>query len=77
MSAYTLAQAQAQLDAWLAASTAVASNQSYAIEVEGNRRQLTRADAGQIQKMIEFWETRVNQLSRKASGVARTRYITN
>jgi hypothetical protein len=36
MAGFTLAQAQAQLDAWLAASLAVASSQSYEITVEGN-----------------------------------------
>lgn len=51
----TKEQAQAQLDAWLAASLAVARNQSY--EIDG--RKLTRADAGEIRKQIEFWELRL------------------
>ena len=42
MAGITLAQAEAQLAAWLAASTAVASNQSYTIA----GRTYTRADAG-------------------------------
>lgn len=48
----TAEQAQAQLDAWLAASLAVARNQSY--EIEG--RKLTRADAAEIRRQINFWE---------------------
>lgn len=52
----TAAQAQSQLDAWLAASLAVARNQSY--EIEG--RKLTRADAGEIRKQIDYWEARIS-----------------
>lgn len=67
MAGITLAQAQTQLDAWLAADAAVALNQSYRI----NDRQLTRADAEQIRENIKFWEQRVNALSRTRG---RTRY---
>lgn len=52
----TAAQAQSQLDAWLAASLAVARNQSY--EIEG--RKLTRADAAEIRKQIDYWEVRIS-----------------
>lgn len=51
----TAAQAQSQLDAWLAASSAVARSQSY--EIEG--RKLTRTDAAEIRKQITFWEGRL------------------
>jgi len=77
MPAITLDQAQAQLDAWLAASTATASNQSYTIETETGRRQLTRADAAEIRQQIGFWEAKVISLTRMASGRSRTRYFVN
>ncbi|HIC81917.1 MAG TPA: hypothetical protein EYP07_13310 [Kiloniellaceae bacterium] len=59
----TLAQAQAQLDAWVAASTAVARNQAY--EIDG--RKLTRADARTIRENIEWWDKKVKELSPAAS----------
>lgn len=64
MAGITLADAQAQLDAWLAASLAVANNQSYTI----GDRTLTRANAAWIQSQIAFWEGRVQSLSRSTPG---------
>ncbi|MGD9923128.1 MAG: DUF6148 family protein [Pseudorhodoplanes sp.] len=69
MSAITLSSAQAHLDAWLAASIAVAAAQSYEISTPTGTRKLTSADAAEIRNMIVFWETRVNRLS----GVGRKR----
>lgn len=66
MAGITLAQAQAQLDAYLAAETKVLAGQSYTIA----GRSLTRADLAQIQKGIELWNSRVVQLS---SGAGRSR----
>jgi len=60
MAGITLAQAEAQLTAWMAASTAVASGQSYSIA----DRSLTRADARAIQQQIQFWDQKVKDLSR-------------
>lgn len=60
MAGITLAQAEAQLSSWLSASTAVASGQSYTI----GDRSLTRANAREIQEMIQFWETKVQNLTR-------------
>lgn len=77
MAGITVDQAQAQLDAWLAASTAIAASQSYTITVEGNTRTLTRANASEIVKMIAFWEAKVASLTRSASGRSRTRYFVN
>lgn len=68
MAGITLAQAEAQLTAWLAASTAVANNQSYSIA----GRSLTRANATEIREQIEFWEAKVQKLSRTRT--SRTRY---
>lgn len=60
MAGITLAQAQEQLDAFLAASTACAQNQEYRIA----GRVYRRADLDMILKMVEFWDTRVKSLSR-------------
>lgn len=54
-----LATAQAHLETWLAAETAVAKGQSYAI---GNR-QMRRADLAEIRASIEFWDAKVQQLT--------------
>jgi hypothetical protein len=64
MAAITLTQAQAQLDAWLAASLAVAQAQSYQI----GDRQLTRADSAQIQSQVKYWASIVSSLQSAASG---------
>lgn len=60
MAGITLAQAETNLTAWLAASEAVAKNQSYAIA----GRTYTRADADKIMKQIDFWDTKVKSLDR-------------
>ncbi len=59
MAGVTLVQAQAQLDAWIAASTAVASSQSYSIA----GRSLTRADAQEIRTQIDYWDSKVKELT--------------
>ncbi len=56
----TSAQAQAQLTAWLAASTAVAAGQSYSM----GDRMLTLANAKEILKMVDYWEGKAQTLSR-------------
>ena len=61
------ATAQAQLDKYLAAETAVLANQSY--EIAG--RKLTRADLAQIQAGIEVWNRRVLDLASRSSGRGR------
>lgn len=73
MPAISLADAQAQLAAYLAASLAVSQNQSYSIA----GRSLSRANLSEIQTAISFWENKVNQLTRAASGRGRTRYVVN
>ena len=67
MAGLTLAQAQAQLDAYLAAETAVLMGQSY--EIAG--RSLKRADLANIQTGITLWNERVKQLNARATGVRR------
>lgn len=64
MAGITLAQAQAKLDAYLAAEEAVLAGQSYQI---GERR-LHRADLAAIQAGITVWNQRVQRLSAISSG---------
>lgn len=71
MAGITLAQAETQLTAYLAAETAVLSGQSY--ELAGRR--LTRADLESIQAGITTWDKRVKELSSRASGVRRSRTV--
>lgn len=65
MAGITQAQAEAQLASWLAASTAVTSGQSYTI----GTRTLTRADAADIQSMIEYWDAKVKALTSGRTGM--------
>lgn len=71
MAGITLAQAEAQLAAYLAAETAVLKSQRY--ELAG--RMLTRADLKEIRSGIEVWDARVKNLSRQAAGRSRSRTI--
>jgi len=68
MAGITLAQAQTQLDAYLAAEVAVLSGQSY--EIAG--RKLSRANLAEIQLGITTWNDRVQSLDATASGRGRT-----
>jgi len=70
MAGITLAQAQAQLDSYLAAETRVLSGQSY--EIAGRR--LNRANLAEIQGGIKIWNERVQALTQSAQG--RSRAIT-
>lgn len=69
MAGITLTIAQAQLQKYLDAETAVLAGQSY--EIAG--RKLTRANLEFIQKGVELWDDRVKTLSNKAAG--RTRAV--
>lgn len=71
MAGISLAQAQTQLNAYLAAETAVLSGQRYKIA----DRELTRADLAGIQEGIRIWNDRVVQLSNSASGRSRARTV--
>ena len=70
MAGITLEQAQAQLAIWVAADAAVASGQSYSIK----DRSLSRADAAEITRKIDYWNGWVVKLTQRSSGVRRTRY---
>jgi hypothetical protein len=69
MAGITLAQAQAQLDNWIAADMAVSKKQSYRI----GERQLTYADAAEVTNKIDYWNRKVVELSGRASGRGRAR----
>lgn len=69
MAGITLAQAEAALAAWIAADAAVATGQAY--EISG--RKLTRADAGEITAKIDYWNSKVVQLSNTVAGRSRSR----
>jgi len=71
MAGITAAQAQTQLDTYLAAETKVLAGQSY--EIAGRR--LTRANLGEIQKGVEIWNQRVITLTNQAAGRSRARTI--
>lgn len=64
---WTLAEAKEYLQIWVNASLAVAGGQSYKV----GRRELTRANLGEIQKMINYWRTEVNKLEAGRGGGAR------
>jgi len=63
MAEITLAVAQENLTAWIAADKAVASGQDYTI----GGRSLRRADARVITDKIKFWQGQVNAISRSGS----------
>lgn len=69
MAGITLAQAESQLAAYLAAETAVLSGQHY--EIAG--RMLKRADLAAIRYGIAVWDARVKTLSASAQGLSRSR----
>ena len=71
MAGITLAHAQAQLNAYLAAETFVLAGQSY--EIAG--RKLTRANLEEVQRGISIWNGRVLALSNSARGRTRTRTL--
>ncbi len=63
--AIELSTAVKNRDAWVAASVAVASGKSYKI----GQRALTRADAAEIIRMIDYWQALVDRLSRTVAGM--------
>ena len=69
MAGITAAQAQTQLDLYLAAEAAALANQSY--EIAGRR--LTRANLAEIQAGIDLWNKRLITLTNQAAGTGRAR----
>jgi hypothetical protein len=68
MAGITIEHAQAQLDAWLAASIAIASGQEYEIDTGAGRRKLRRADLNAVQAQIKFWDQQVKELTPSTAG---------
>lgn len=62
-SSVTLEQAQAQLDAWLAASMALATAQSYTFQDGPNVRTVTRANLKEVMEWVKYWQRVVDRLS--------------
>ena len=79
MAGITLAQAQQQLDAWLACSIAVAEKgQALTIGSDGVEHTYTRANAAWLKDQIDYWQNKVTVLSSPsgASGSRRrVRYV--
>ena len=71
MAGLTLAQAETQLAAYLAAETKVLAGQR--VEIDG--QSLSRADLETIQAGIDAWDKRVKVLSAAASGTGRSRNV--
>lgn len=71
--AITLEQAQAQLQRYIDAETAVLAGQRYEIEAgNGGRRSLTLANLGEIQRGIEIWSARVENATAASTGRRRS-----
>jgi hypothetical protein len=64
MAGITAAQAETQLSLWLDAMTAVAAGQSYSIK----GRSLSRADAGSIKEMVDYWDSKCRELAESTAG---------
>lgn len=58
MAGITLETARRHLDAWLDAELAVTNAQSYTIR----GRTMTKADLGEIRKMVDYWNKKVVEL---------------
>lgn len=77
VSAWTLTEAQEKLATWMAADDAIAQGQEYRMKTgESSERVLKRADAGEVQKKIEFWRSEIISLkSGSGSGGPTVRYV--
>lgn len=64
MAGITLAQAETQLAAWLAALEKISVGQSYTITTGTGSRSLTRANLADVQQQVEYWDGQVKRLSR-------------
>lgn len=69
MAGITLETAKKHLDAWLEAEMAVTNAQSYTI----GSRTMTKANLGEIQQSIEYWQKKVNALENAAKYGGRNR----
>ena len=60
----TLAQAQAQLDAAIAARASVSDIASYSVSSTSGGRTVQRQDVAKLDASVQYWERKVAQLSR-------------
>lgn len=74
MASITLEQAQSKLATWMAADDALALGQNYTIDQGNVRRVITRADAAEIRKNIDYWRREVERLS-KGSSAPTVRFV--
>jgi predicted secreted protein len=72
MAGITLEQAEAKLTAYLSAETKVLAGQK--VEIDGEA--LTRADLDVIQRGIDTWNKRVQNLTAASGGRGRARSVT-
>lgn len=75
MAGITLTQAETQLASYIDAETAVLSGQEFRIDTGNGYRMLKRADLAEIRSGISYWQARVRDLTRSASGRSRMRYL--
>lgn len=74
MAGITLEQAQTGLDNALAALAKVTTKgQSYEVNSGQGSRQLDRARLADLQANVDFWDSKVKQLSQRATGRTRSR----
>ena len=60
MSGQTIAQAQAMLDKYYEAQTAIADGKSFTFATENGSRQMTAENLGEIRRQIQILERRVS-----------------
>ena len=74
--ALTLADAQANLDAALAALQTARSNQSYSVSSQSGGRAASRAQHESLLKEVQYWQQQVAKLERaQSSGGIKTRRV--
>lgn len=75
MAGITIERAQAMVDLWLGAEEALATSQSYTIQTDGSSRTLTRANLKEVGERLSYWQGKLTDLERRASGRGSMRYL--
>lgn len=76
MGAISLELAQGKLQTWLDADDAIATGQSYELDIAGTKRKVTRADAAVVQERIKYWTRIVNRLEGRGNTAPSVRVFT-
>ena len=71
MAGITLQQAEAKLQLYLGAIDKIIIGQR--VEIDG--QSLTRANLADVERALQFWDTKVKELSSSASGRRRVRTV--